>query len=389
MDIQTVREALLKAELWIDDADANTEMISLTDVFAVQNEETRPFPAQIKRYSSYLHDAYRQRRILDLARDFQAKATERFLTREEIAALEEHFQRGAFELISTDREAKDGFSHATSIMGDCIDDLSNQAVSPNIGIQSGFRDLDDMIVGFQDDEFSILCGRPGSGKTSFGIDVAINAAKQAPVAMFSLEMSKLQIAQRLLAKGACLDIQRLRKGRLSDADFTRLTDALGTFDGFDLYINDSFRLTPNQLRTQCREIGMKTGNPIKLIIVDYIQLMTPSQRFTSREREISSLSRDLKMTAKDLNCSLIVMSQLNRELEKRQNKRPSLADLRESGSLEQDCDRCIGLFQPYQYTGEEQDRHRAEAIVLKQRNGPVGTVDLYWEPTTATFHDPV
>lgn len=389
VNVETLRRSLFKAGWWTDSPDENREMLCLDDIFEIQNDPAAPMPAQLKTYVGFLRDTYRQRRLFEAGREILTATSERFLTREEIEAAEEKLQRTAFEAVSNSDPQRGGLKPVSNILGETFDTLSDQTTNTRKGIRTGFKKLDEKIGGLQPSELTIVCGRPGSGKTGFALDVALHAAQQVPTAIFSLEMSILQLGQRISAKKANINLQRIRSGHLDDYDWTQLTNMLGGLDGTPLYIDDSPTLTPGQIKVKCREIAVRTGIKFDLIIVDYLQLMNPGRRFDTREREISSLSREMKLLAKDLDCSIILLSQLNRQLEQRKDKRPLLSDLRESGSIEQDADRVIALYQPFQYSGLDEDKNKAEAILLKQRNGPVGTVDLYWEPTTATFHDPM
>jgi replicative DNA helicase len=217
----------------------------------------------------------------------------------------------------------------------------------------------------------------------------VHAAKQGiAVAYFSLEMSEEQNGERLLAGQTGINLQWIKKSKdLQRQQFDALVKATGDLSDLPLFIDQSSSLSTAQIRFRVQSISVKSKIAIGLVIVDYLQIMTPGRKYDSREREISSLSREMKQLAKDLKVPVILLSQLNRELEKRADKRPVLADLRESGAIEQDADLVIGLFQPFPYTNLDQDRGKAEAIILKQRNGPIGAIDLKWVPETATFHD--
>ncbi len=388
VNVETLRRSLFKAGQWTDDSEQSREKLSLDDLFQVMNDETAPMPAQVRTYAGFLKDAYRQRRIFYQAQKLLAKAGERLLASDELSELEDSFQQAAFGTVSSLDGEREGLRPVSKVLGEVIDDLSDKAMNTRKGIRTGFRKFDEKVGGLQPGELTIICGRPGHGKTAFALDVAKHAADQTAVAFFSLEMSREQLGQRLMAEGGGINLMRIRSGQLDDHDWGKLTDMLGDLDGMPLYIDDSPSVTPGQIRARCREISVKTGVQIGLIIVDYLQLMHPGRRFDSREREIATISREMKLTAKALNCSVILLSQLNRQLEQRKDKRPLLSDLRESGAIEQDGDRVLALYQPFQYSGLDEDRYKAEAILLKQRNGPVGTVDLHWTPETASFHNP-
>ena len=188
------------------------------------------------------------------------------------------------------------------------------------------------------------------GKTALALDVALSAVHESPVALFSLEMSVEQIGQRLLAKRAAVNIRSVRSGSLEDYEWKKVVTAMGDLSEFHLYVDDTSTLSPAQIRTRVRETSVRSKAAVGLVIVDYLQIMSPSRRMDSREREVSSISREMKRLAKDLFCPVVLLSQLNRELERRADKRPTLADLRESGAIEQDADLVVGLYQPYVYT---------------------------------------
>ena len=227
------------------------------------------------------------------------------------------------------------------------------------------------------------------GKTAFVTDLILHALKYVPVAFFSVEMGAGPIGERLLSKRAVVDLLKLRRGEVEEAEFKRIISVAGDLSELPLVIDESPEITAQQIRSRVRQVSVKIRKPIGLVVVDYLQLLTPGQKtkHQSREQEIASFSRDMKRVAKDLSVPVILLSQLNRELEKRPNNRPTLADLRESGAIEQDADLVLGLYQPFPYTKQDEDWGKAELIILKQRNGPVGTIDLKWVPETATFFD--
>jgi replicative DNA helicase len=259
------------------------------------------------------------------------------------------------------------------------------------GIGSGFPDLDEKTGGFQRGDLTILAARPSMGKTSLVTGMALHAAiaDQTPVALFSLEMSKDQIVQRMLCHEALVDLGALRRGRLTDDDFVRLAQAAGHLNTAPVWIDDSGSLTVLEMRAKARRLKADQPN-LGLVIVDYIQLMASSGRVENRQQEVSEISRGLKMLAKEIGVPIIALSQLSRAPEQRTDHRPQLADLRESGSLEQDADLVMFLYRPERYMtdaeAEEQGMvGRSELIIAKQRNGPTGTVDLYFRMASTRF----
>lgn len=380
----SVCERIRKLDMWSDSGDSGkVSMPFLTNLL----DKTIP-PAQVRAYIKILQNAARQRSILEAAEKVSEAAGQRFLDPDELGALQENFQQAAFQLSVSDPEHR-GPEPVSHLLTQLVCELDGkiQRRDSKSGIMTGFSKLDQYTSGFQPGELVIVCGRPGHGKTAFALDVCLNAAHTAPVLLFSLEMSAGQIAQRLAAKLGKLNLRAIRSASLRNPEFSNLVCALGTAEDLQLYVDDSAALSPVQVRSRARELGVRIGLSPGLIVVDYLQLMAPDRKYDSREREVAAISREMKLTAKALNCPVILLSQLNRELERRTDKRPQLSDLRESGAIEQDADCVIGLDLPFNYTNQDQDRTKAEAILLKQRNGPVGMVPLFWQPETATFHN--
>ncbi len=260
------------------------------------------------------------------------------------------------------------------------------------GVPSGFPDLDDLTTGFQPSEFIIVAARPAMGKTSLVLNIAQHAAieRNVPIAFFSLEMSKESLVQRLLTSEARLDAQRLRKGMLRDDDFPRLARAAGILSSAPIYIDDSAAISLLEMRSRARRLKVDAG--IGMVIVDYLQLIQGPSNSENRQQEISNISRSLKALAKELAVPVVALSQLSRAPEQRsgESKRPQLSDLRESGAIEQDADLVMFIFRPEVYEGPtDKDGNslegRAEVIIGKQRNGPIGTVNLYFHKSYTRF----
>ena len=257
------------------------------------------------------------------------------------------------------------------------------------GVPSGFEDLDRLTAGFQPSDLIIVAGRPSMGKTSLGICFMLGAALEnnVPTAFFSLEMSRAQIGMRVLAARSRVSLQSVRTGWLSERDWRKIMDVAGTVSDTPLYIHDGARLTPMELRAVARRLKREKG--LGLVVVDYLQLMVSGSRRDSREQEIAEISRSLKALAKERNIPVIALSQLNRKVEERQNKRPQLSDLRESGAIEQDADMVMFIYRESVYQRQsEQDPRRGEAeiIIAKQRNGPTGTVKAYFDSRFSMFY---
>lgn len=258
------------------------------------------------------------------------------------------------------------------------------------GVATGFERIDDMTSGLQNSDLIIIAGRPSMGKTAFALNIAQYAAleTQIPVAVFSLEMSKEQLAFRLLASEARVDSQRMRKGFLGETDWPKLTEAAGRLSEAAMYIDDTPAITVLEMKAKSRRLKADRG--LGLIVVDYIQLMRGggSSR-DSREQEISEISRSLKALAKELQVPVIALSQLNRKVEDRPNRRPQMADLRESGAIEQDADVIAFIYRDevYNKADDNPEKGKAEIIIGKQRNGPTGTVKLAFLNQFTTFEN--
>jgi replicative DNA helicase len=244
------------------------------------------------------------------------------------------------------------------------------------GLASGFPDLDEMTAGFQPSNLVIVAARPSMGKSALMSDFALYAALQqaTPVVIFSLEMSRHEMVQRFLSSQAKVDSQRLRRGSLQEQDWTRLSAALGRLAEAPIFIDDSASITLMEMRAKCRRLKAKHG--LGLILIDYLQLMQSPRRSENRQQEVSEISRSLKMLAKELKVPVVCASQLNRGVEYRQDKRPLLGDLRESGAIEQDADIVMFLYRDEVYNPDTEEKGEAELLVAKHRNGPTGKVRL-------------
>jgi replicative DNA helicase len=255
------------------------------------------------------------------------------------------------------------------------------------GVPSGFADIDDLTSGFQSSDLIIIAGRPSMGKTAFCLNVAQYASmqKQLTVAVFSLEMAKEQLVMRMLCSEARIDAHRLRSGFLGQTDWPKLSTAAGRLADAAIYIDDTPALSSMEMRAKTRRLKADKG--LDLVIVDYLQLMSGRSRGDNREQEISEISRSLKALAKELGVPVVALSQLNRGVESRMDKRPILADLRESGAIEQDADVIIFIYRDEVYNKESMEKGIAEIIVGKQRNGPVGTRKLTWLDKYTRFED--
>jgi replicative DNA helicase len=277
----------------------------------------------------------------------------------------------------------------SEVLVDVYEHVSNAAKSGSgiTGIASGLHDLDRAIMGLNDSDLIILASRPGMGKTSAALNIALHAAKTSgkSIAIFSLEMSREQLAMRLLSSDAFIDSKKLQTGMIKDDEWRRLADAAKSISSANLLINDDAGITVADMNAQCRRIS-----DLGLVVVDYLQLMqsaSGSKGYSSdnRVQVISEISRMMKIMAKELNVPVICAAQLSRANEARQNKRPLLSDLRDSGSIEQDADIVIGLYRDDYYDKETENHNIAECIILKNRRGETGTIELQWMPEYTTY----
>ncbi|MEW5818886.1 MAG: replicative DNA helicase [Cyanobacteriota bacterium] len=261
-----------------------------------------------------------------------------------------------------------------------------------LGLSSGFYDLDSLTAGFQKSDLIILAARPSMGKTAFCLNIAAEASirKQTPIALFSLEMSKEQLVQRLLCAEAEIDAQRIRTGHMQMDDWTKLSTAMARLAPAPVFIDDTPAISVMEVRSKARKLKYEKPD-LGLIIIDYLQLMEGDSRARGdRVQEISTISRGLKALAREIDVPVIALSQLSRAVEQRQNKKPMLSDLRESGSIEQDADIVMFIYRDEYYHPELiEKRGEAEIIIAKQRNGPVGSINLHFQPNITKFKNPV
>ncbi len=285
-----------------------------------------------------------------------------------------------FGIAEQNSQNASGFQNIRPILATAIDriDALFNSEGAITGLSTGFDDLDEKTSGLQQSDLIIVAGRPSMGKTSFSMNIAENAAltSEGPVAIFSLEMPAEQLAMRMLASLGRVELQKIRTGQLGDSDWPRITSAISLLDQKrNIFIDDTPGLTPTELRARARRLAREEGE-LSLIVIDYLQLMQISGRSENRTTEISEISRSLKSLAKELNVPVVALSQLNRSLEQRPDKRPVMSDLRESGAIEQDADVIIFIYRDEVYSPDSPDKGSAEVLIRKQRNGPTGMVRL-------------
>ncbi len=289
----------------------------------------------------------------------------------------------------SERRLKHDLQPISSVLSEYYDRIDDLAKRPEdfYGVPTGFIDLDKMLTGLQPSDLLIIAGRPGQGKTGFLLSIAKNAGliHKKHVAIFSLEMSNEQVVQRFISQETGINSQTLRTGKLRDEEWPLFTHAIEVFGDTHVYLDDTPAITPLQLRTKCRRLHMEFG--LDLVIIDYLQLMGGDSRTDNRVQEVSYISRNLKVLARELNVPVLAAAQLSRAVEQRSDKRPVLSDLRESGSLEQDADIVMFIYRPDQYEKDTVKQNVAEIIIAKHRNGPVGSVELVFRNELAKFEN--
>jgi replicative DNA helicase len=266
-------------------------------------------------------------------------------------------------------------------------DLLSRRTDDIFGVPTGFIDLDRLLGGLQPSDFIIVAGRPGMGKTAFMLSAAKNAAQthKKHVAIFSLEMSNDQLVQRLISQETGIDSHRLRTGRLNEDEWPVFTHAIEVLNDTHIFLDDTPGLTPLQMRTKCRRLHLEFR--LDLIILDYLQLMSSGMRSENRVQEVSHISRNMKILARELNVPVLAAAQLSRAIEQRADKEPQLSDLRESGSLEQDSDIVMFIHRPEMYEKDALKQNLAQIKIAKHRNGPVGSIELVFRSSLAKFEN--
>ena len=311
--------------------------------------------------------------------------------KEEVSVIMDAAEQRIFNILQN--RGYKGLYHIRDVLPAAVEKMEQQRerAGKMVGLTTGFRDLDAITAGLQNSDLLILAARPGIGKTSFALNIAKNVAvkENVPVAIFSLEMSKEQLVNRLLWSQALIDSEKVRRGDLSLDDMKRIAHALGTLAKAPIYIDDTPGISISEIRAKCRQLKLKQG--LGMIVIDYLQLMQGRGRSESRQQEISEISRSLKILAKELDVPVLTLSQLSRAAEKREDKRPQLSDLRESGAIEQDADIVMFLSRKNESDAKEGegpiDLTQAECILAKHRNGSTGTINLIWRGEFTTFMD--
>ena len=341
--------------------------------------------AGIEYHADIVHDRYVRRKLLSECSSISESCLQNWHTTEELLDMAE---QSIFDI--AEEKISEGFSAMENVINESFKKLESVSAEDGFvtGITTGFVDFDRYTAGLQPSDMVIIAGRPSMGKTAFALNIGYNAALKTKkgVAVFSLEMSKMQLGMRLLGFEAQINATKLRTGTLRDRDWTNLTHAAGVLSELPLFIDDTSGIGVLDMKAKCRRLLKKTD--LCMVIIDYIQLVQGRKSAESRQIEISEISRSLKALAKDLNVPVVALSQLNRKVEDRPNKRPQIADLRESGAIEQDADVIAFIYRDEVYNPTTDDnRNIAEIIVAKQRNGPTGGFKLTFQKEFTRFRD--
>ncbi|MCE7976330.1 MAG: replicative DNA helicase [Nitrospira sp. NTP1] len=346
--------------------------------------ETVATAANVATHCRVVREKSRRRVLRQMAFDLFTRSTDE---RETLDALTDQAEQTIFG--GRDSEQSSSRITTAQLVNERLQHLETlyKSQRPFTGISTGFAALDRLTAGLQPGTLNIIAARPSMGKTALALSIAAHVAlhEQLPVQLFSLEMSKEELADRLFALTAQIDLHAIRTGKVLSADWFRLATSTEQLSNAPLFIDDSGSLTMAQLRRRGRRAKAKTG--LALIIVDYLQLMTPSLRGESRQQEISDMSRALKLLAKELGVPIIALSQLNRKVEERSDKRPMLSDLRESGAIEQDADLVAFIYRDEVYNPDSPDKGIAEVLVRKHRSGPIGEQRLLFREQYAKFEE--
>lgn len=329
----------------------------------------------VRHYAGIVEEKAVLRRLIRTAGEISQMSYE---GKEDVNLIMDQAEKNIFDIMQGRHSEQ--FHHIRDIAVDSIEKIEDIYHSKGklTGVSTGFVDFDAKTAGLQKSDLILLAARPSMGKTAFALNIIQNAAIRGnvPTAVFSLEMSREQLVNRMLCSEAMLDAQKLRTGQLEENDWTDLIRAMGPLSEAPIYIDDTPGVTPMEVRSKCRRLKAEKG--LGLIVIDYLQLMNGNGRNDSRQQEISEISRSLKAIAREMEAPVIALSQLSRACEQRADHRPMLSDLRESGAIEQDADVVAFLYRDEYYFPDTEKKNQAELIIAKQRNGPTGTVDLIW-----------
>lgn len=369
LDVVTLSEAL-QTRGAIERSGGNAYLAELV--------ESTPAVSNIEAYAEIIRERSTLRQLIGAANKIAESAfvTEGRPSAEIVDAAEQAVFR-----ISEDHLNDGGAKDIKDLLGSTVERIEKlfSSRNPITGLATGFEDLDKKTAGLQSSDLVVIAGRPSMGKTALAVNIAEHAVMQdeqgGAVLVFSMEQPADQLVMRILSSLGRIDQTRMRTGAMQDDDWPRFSTAVSQLRDKPLYIDDTPSLTPNDIRTRARRVA-RQAKDLKLIVVDYIQLMRTSERVENRVQEITEISRSLKAIAKEMRCPVVALSQLNRSVENRENKRPHMADLRESGAIEQDADVILFIYRDEVYNPDSEDKGLAEILIGKQRNGPIGMVKL-------------
>ena len=332
-----------------------------------------PSAANIKAYAKIVREKSVLRQLIRVSTNIANSAYSP--EGQDSSELLDRAEQQVFDIAEQGARSGSGYTNIKNLLVKAVDRIDDLYQNPTAytGIPTGFNDFDDKTSGLQNSDLVIIAGRPSMGKTTFAMNIVENAAikNKSAVAVFSMEMPGEQLVMRMLSSLGRIDQHKIRTGKLDDADWPRLTSAVGILNEAPIYIDDTPSMSPMEIRARSRRIMREHGS-LGLIVIDYLQLMQTTGSKENRATEISEISRSLKGLAKELNVPVIALSQLNRSLEQRPNKRPVMSDLRESGAIEQDADLIAFIYRDEVYNEDSPDKGTAEIIISKQRNGPIG-----------------
>ena len=378
-DVVTVSEALDRAGK-LSDAGGLPYIAALA--------QTTPSAVNIRRYAEIVRDRAVMRQLVSVGAEISESALNPLGKSAE--ELINDAEARVFAISEQGARGRQGFVEIRPLIAQVVERIDQLHSNPSeiTGIATGYTDLDRMTSGLQPGDLVIVAGRPSMGKTALALNIAehLGLVERLPVAVFSMEMSGTQLVTRMIGSVAKVDQLKVRTGRIADDEWPRLTDAWGRLNDAPLFIDETAALNALELRARARRLHRQVGGPgLGLIVIDYLQLMSASGQGENRATEISEISRSLKALAKELSVPVIALSQLNRSLEQRPNKRPVMSDLRESGAIEQDADVIFFIYRDEVYNPDSQDKGIAEIIIGKQRNGPIGTVKLTFQGQFTRF----
>ena len=348
---------------------------------------TVPTSANVKSYANIVREKAVLRRLIKVNEEI---ANTCYVGKDKLEDILAHTEKTIFDLLQSRTSGE--FVPIRRVALNVLENIERASKNKDTvtGVPSGFIDLDYKTSGFQPSDFILIAARPSMGKTAFVLNVVDNVAvkKGLPCMVFSLEMSKEQLVNRMLSMESNVDSQKLRVGALTDSDWDAVVEGIGVIGNSKLIIDDTPGISITELRSKCRKMKLEHG--LSLVIIDYLQLMSGNgKNGDNRQQEISEISRSLKALAREMQAPVIALSQLSRACETRQDHRPMLSDLRESGAIEQDSDVVMFLYRDDYYNKDTEDKDIAEVIIAKQRNGPIGTVNLVWMPQYTKFANAV